>query len=906
MRFELEQISAHEISSEPNGEGRHRVNRENSILAELARILGPSSDIDEAFGHAGLKIKELIDFDRATFTRLNEADRTIDVKRVSGDGVGQTQRWTRPLEGSITEHLLNTGNALIRREIVKDARFVSDQENIDAGFRSGVAVPIMVQGRLIASLSLLSRRVGTYGDADAVLLERLATQIAPPLEAARLYEEASDQARINQAINTIASILASDLELGQVFDRFTDEVNKLFNFDRIGINVVDETDQTLRIDFISNDDWVPFKRGYSVALDGTMGGEVVKTRRPLIIEEMAKESRFWIAKHAVEAGLHSSVTLPLFSDDRIIATLVMMRSEAYSFTPREIELLERLAAQIAPAVQNSRLFQEVELQAFENARLYQQTIMELEQRQRAEEALKESEARFRQLYDEAPVGYQEVDADGRITRVNRTELEMLGFTADEMLGRRIWEFSDERETSRQAYVDKMAGARPPGQGYERTFIRKDGGTISALIEDRPLFDDQKRIIGMRSAIQDITQRKQTERLLIETARLVSVGELAAGVAHEINNPLTVVGGFSELLLNIDLPQPANRYAQVVYDEVQRMTKVVQNLLSFARRHLPEKRCMNVCDVVERALQLKSYDFKNSGIQVDKDLSQEIPTTLLDEYQLLQVFTNLITNAEQALASKSTTNGRITVRVRCHADQIRISFVDNGPGICKETLSRIFDPFFTTKEVGEGTGLGLSICYGIIQQHGGDLWADSTVGEGTSFHVELPIVGQPDKGAVTTGTEPETMVKTPPRSGKRILVLDDEPGVRELLLDFLSADGHEVETAYDVEHAWTMLQDQEFDLLLLDLRMPGSGGRELYERLNGPDPSKSRPTIFITGDTARPGVQEFLESTGNPVLSKPFRNNELRAAIYQLTQSEKQLGQKLPLTTSPNSDFARTC
>jgi two-component system NtrC family sensor kinase len=323
---------------------------------------------------------------------------------------------------------------------------------------------------------------------------------------------------------------------------------------------------------------------------------------------------------------------------------------------------------------------------------------------------------------------------------------------------------------------------------------------------------------------------------------------------------------------------------LVHDEAQRTTKVVQNLLSFARRHVPEKRCMNVSDVVDRALELKSYDFKNSDIEVCKEISQRIPNTLLDEHQLLQVFTNLITNAEQALTASNTPNGRIIIRARRRVNRIRISFVDNGPGIPKDTLSRIFDPFFTTKEVGGGTGLGLSICYGIIQQHGGDLWAESNLGEGSSFHIELPILGNPVNEPLLPDTQPEKAIDAPLVPGQRILVVDDEPGIRELLTDFLSADGHEVEVASNVQQAWTMLQDQEFDLLLVDLRMPGSGGRELYERLNGTDEPQSRRTIFITGDTARPGVKEFLESTGNPVLSKPFRKDELRAAIHDRIQS----------------------
>ena len=194
-----QEITARKLDEEE----QRRTSQENATLAEIGKILSSSLDIDDAFGNYALEMKKLIDFDRASFTRLNEADSTIDVKRVSGDPPGRPDRRTRPLEGSLTEHLLNTGRGLVRHEIAKDPRFASDLENINVGFRSGVSVPIMVQGRLIASLSLLSRQVGTYDNRDLALLERVANQIAPSFETARLYEEANELAQETQAIGKI-------------------------------------------------------------------------------------------------------------------------------------------------------------------------------------------------------------------------------------------------------------------------------------------------------------------------------------------------------------------------------------------------------------------------------------------------------------------------------------------------------------------------------------------------------------------------------------------------------------------------------------------------------------------------------------------------------------------------------
>ena len=202
--------------------------------------------------------------------------------------------------------------------------------------------------------------------------------------------------------------------------------------------------------------------------------------------------------------------------------------------------------------------------------------------------------------------------------------------------------------------------------------------------------------------------------------------------------------------------------------------------------------------------------------------------------------------------------------------------DSGPGIPADVLPKIFDPFFTTKEVGSGTGLGLSICYGIVGQHGGDMWAESLPGKGATFYLELPIVdGELDEDPHAVAFDAGALAP------KRILAVDDEPGVRELVHEILTADGHQVELASDATAARKMVIQGGFDLLLLDLRMPGGGGRELYEWVKKHDRRLATKAIFVTGVTAREDTGQFLEATGNPIISKPFRLDDLRRAIRML-------------------------
>jgi len=255
----------------------------------------------------------------------------------------------------------------------------------------------------------------------------------------------------------------------------------------------------------------------------------------------------------------------------------------------------------------------------------------------------------------------------------------------------------------------------------------------------------KNINDMLSALQrSAAEQKRMEQQLLLTGRLAAVGELAAGVAHELNNPLAAVQAYAQLLNERqDLDESVKTDLQTIHTEAQRASRITGNLLSFARQYKPERTLISINDMLQQALELDAYHLKVSGIEVVTQFDPDLPKTLADPHQMQQVFVNLITNAEQAI-TEARGKGTLRVRTSRVAAEIHISFQDNGPGIPDENLTRLFDPFFTTKTVGKGTGLGLSICYGIVKEHGGRLHAESELGKGTTFVVELPIVSE-DRG-----------------------------------------------------------------------------------------------------------------------------------------------------------------
>jgi C4-dicarboxylate-specific signal transduction histidine kinase len=242
-------------------------------------------------------------------------------------------------------------------------------------------------------------------------------------------------------------------------------------------------------------------------------------------------------------------------------------------------------------------------------------------------------------------------------------------------------------------------------------------------------------------VNDITDDRERQERLYLTDRLASVGEMAAGIAHELNNPLTGIIGLAELLSGAEngYSDEAKEDLRMISNEAQRAADVVKNLLTFARKHQPVKQTVKINDVIENVLKLRTYEHKVNNIQVLSRFDGELPEIIVDQFQMQQVFLNIILNAEQAMMEASN-RGRLVITTKRLGDTIRISFSDSGLGITPENMRKLFSPFFTTKEVGKGTGLGLSICYGIVTNHGGKIYAQSKAGEGATFIIELPVNG----------------------------------------------------------------------------------------------------------------------------------------------------------------------
>ena len=364
------------------------------------------------------------------------------------------------------------------------------------------------------------------------------------------------------------------------------------------------------------------------------------------------------------------------------------------------------------------------------------SIRDITERRQAEEALELQEAYFQQLFDNSPDAIAMLDDTDRVVQVNKGFETLFGYRAEEVKGRFIDDIVVPEDRIEEASALFRAALNGEVSRIETVRKRKDGSLVDVSLLDYPIqFGNQT--VGEYAIYSDITERKKMEQQLILTDRLASVGELVSGIAHELNNPLTGVIGFSQLLLDKDVSDDVKLDLKIIYSEAQRAADVVKGLLTFARKHVPVKQPVNIDSIIEKVLTLRAYEQRVNNIQVNAYFAPDLPEVMADHFQLQQVFLNIIINAEYFMV-EAHHEGTLTITTEKVGDIIKASVTDDGPGINQENLGHLFDPFFTTKEVGKGTGLGLSICHGIITEHGGQIYAESELGKGTTFVVELPI------------------------------------------------------------------------------------------------------------------------------------------------------------------------
>lgn len=418
----------------------------------------------------------------------------------------------------------------------------------------------------------------------------------------------------------------------------------------------------------------------------------------------------------------------------------------------------------------------------------------------------------------------------------------------------------------EAFWDELELAKP-----EKKIVERHG---------RPVLDRYKQPLGWLELHRDITSRRQIESRLFHSERLAALGQMVSGVAHELNNALTSIFGYAQLVRKRTRDFEWESEARHILEEGERARRIARNLLLFARGSKSERGPVNLNEIVVRTLEIRAYELRLENISVELALNQELPDALADGTQIQQALLNLLVNAEQAIR-QAKESGHIWIRTRrVSADRIALEVADDGPGVPPEVVLRIFDPFFTTKPAGVGTGLGLSILYGIVHQHGGEVSVENRPGGGAAFTVELPSATSPageEKPYVIHAIAETPVGREKPRNS-RILVVEDEPTVAELIADVLGEEGHVVDTVLDSRRGLGVARARAYDLIICDLRMPHLDGRAFYRQLAQEESPLQHRLIFVTGDTLAPRTVDFLQKCGLPYLAKPFLVEELKEIV----------------------------
>jgi len=417
----------------------------------------------------------------------------------------------------------------------------------------------------------------------------------------------------------------------------------------------------------------------------------------------------------------------------------------------------------------------------------------------------------------------------------------------------------------------VVGALEIGDVRGRIFTADEVHLAQAFADRAVLSSENARLYAELEA--RLRQLETSQEQLLQAGKLAALGQLVSGVAHEINNPLTVISGHAQMLSRRLTDRDLKRQLEKILDGATRAAKIVQNLQTFGRPRPRDVAWIDLRDVITRALALREDGLRFQGIQLLREIPESVPAVRGDAAQLEQVILNLVLNAEQALVGRP--EPKITVRLMANDGWVRVSVTDTGPGIAPEILPRIFEPFFTTKPVGQGTGLGLSICYSIAQSHLGRLVAESLPGSGATVVLDLPAnLDTPAVAPTATRTAIPSL-----RQG-HVLVVEDEEEVAGVLRDLLEDMSVDVHVVTDGETAWRLLTTEGlvFDAVALDLRMPGLSGRTLYERLEKQAPAVAATVIFATGDTVDSETQLFLRQSARPVLTKPFTQESLSVTL----------------------------
>ena len=691
--------------------------KELSVFNTFSNILARHTDTEKIMQETIHMLLSIMEAERGWIYLLDDTSDKLYLAAHRGFSKSLLREVTQLGPGEcFSGRVFTSGRPLLVKKASEDPRVMYK----DPGAESMAAVPILSKGTPLGVLGLGSRKPSYFTSLDTQLLTTIANELGVAIENAKLIGQLREKMREIELINELSSVINSSLSIGTVFRIMMSEIRKLIEYDRGSILLYNEKEKNLLIYALDTNMKTTLKRGVKAPLDGISAGWVIENNKPWINYDLASEVRFPLDNKLREEGIRSSISIPLVQD-KVLGVFNLDSTTPSKYSEKDLKILLSVSKHIAIALENALLFEEISREK------------------------KEWEGTFDAITDMVWIE----DRKQRVLRANNALLAKTGYSRVEIVGRQCAQVLDRIGIGPIECLcsGTVATKRP-------SFLElKGGGGAIFHFWAYPLTDDEGQLYAIVHYLKDVTAQKRLEQQLIRTDKLASLGTLVAGIAHEINNPLGIIAGYSEALLERakdrtllrlaefeDFPE----YLETIHNEMFRCKRILGTLLEFARPHGGTFRELDINELIKEVLLLVNHKAAKLNHNIEFSLSRELPKIYADPGSLRQLLMNIIINSMYFTPA----GGSIVIRTGMDAasphhtfsedtEMVTVSISDTGPGIPGDIIAKVFDPFFTTKPVGEGTGLGLAICHKIVEEHNGSIDVESEAGKGTTLIIRLP-------------------------------------------------------------------------------------------------------------------------------------------------------------------------
>jgi two-component system cell cycle sensor histidine kinase/response regulator CckA len=879
----LERSIRYAIERKQTEKAMQRLAEQRKRLLEVSQSILSTLTLNEIIDQIQQAFQEILKYDTCGIYWLNSETSTLRPSYVVG------KEWISeklneeiiPLKG-IVRTAIESAKGELLNNVHRDPRFVHPERS-NIACEHLITIPIRTKEKTLGVFNMLRKSDPPFTNEEFELVQLFVAQAAHAIENARLHAEIQKRARQLAVLHEMDRAIITSLRISDIYHAFARHAIRLLPYDRTSITLL-EGDE-MRVTYVAGeeDETMPVV-GTTLSRKTSIPGRVVAQGQPLLRHHIATNNHLADDEPLGGGGIQSSMIIPLRVKGQVIGTWNIGSRQTGLYSPDDFDIAQSMADQLAIAI--------------ENARLFGRAKQEIAERKRAEEALRESEAKYRTLIERMSEGLLQVDNDDVIQFVNDRFCEMVGYSREELLGKAASELLLKDED--QEFIEEHLNTYETPDQYETRLKKKSGETIWVQVGVAPAVDADGQVIGSVRIHTDITERKRAEEMrakleehLRQSQKMEAVGTLAGGIAHDFNNLLTAIMGYTGLVLDELTPDDA-RYNDIqgIQKTAQRAADLTRQLLAFARRQIVELRILNLNELI-----------LNMGKMLRRLIGENIELVTLpgpnlglvkvDPGQFEQVLVNLAINARDAMPN----GGKLTIEtanvtldldyVQQHAEVIPGEYVmlavsDNGIGMTEEVKSHIFEPFFTTKEVNRGTGLGLATCFGIIKQSDGHIWVYSEPGQGTTFKVYLPRIDEAETVSLFRHVESGDL----PRGSETVLLVEDEAAVRDLAARMLRQQGYKLLEAANGHEALQLVQkrpDEKIHLVVTDVVMPQMGGKVLTDQLKSLRPDIK--VLFTSGYTDKAVVHHDVLEPNIAFLQKPFSPQMLVRKVREVLDQE---------------------